>query len=79
MLPHTLRTSEEDGFVRRKAYAEIPPRVEYSLTPRALSLLPCVNILIDWAENNRTAILKDRQIYRAKTIASEKEEGTENL
>lgn len=79
MLTNTLRTLEEDGFVRRKAYAEIPPRVEYSLTPRALSLLPCINILIDWAENNRAAILKDRQSRREKTIASEKEEGTESL
>lgn len=61
MLTVTLRTLEEDGFVKRKVYAEIPPRVEYALTDRAVSLLPHVNSLIDWAKENMDAILKDRK------------------
>lgn len=60
MLTSTLRTLEQDGFVNRTVYAEVPPRVEYSLTPRAYSLLPHVNALIEWAEENMYAILKDR-------------------
>ncbi len=61
MLTHTLRTLETDGFVRRTIYAEVPPRVEYALTERALSFLPYVNALIGWAKDNMSAILKDRQ------------------
>ena len=60
MLTVTLRTLEEDGFVKRKVYAEVPPRVEYSLTKRAISLLPHINDLITWAKNNMDAILTDR-------------------
>lgn len=61
MLTTTLRTLEEDGFVCRKVYAEVPPRVEYNLTPRGLSLLPCIDRLLGWAEENMAAILKDRE------------------
>ena len=60
MLTVTLRTLEKDGFVKRKVYAEVPPRVEYSLTERAISLLPHINDLITWAKNNMDAILTDR-------------------
>ena len=60
MLTSTLRTLEEDGYVNRKVYAEVPPRVEYSLTPRAVTLIPIINDLIDWANNNMAAILHDR-------------------
>lgn len=61
MLTVTLRTLEEDGFVRRQVYAEVPPRVEYSLTDRAISLLPHINSLITWAKDNMDAILVDRE------------------
>lgn len=61
MLTNTLRTLEEDGLVHRKVYAEVPPRVEYALTERALSLLPYLNALIGWAKENMVAILKDRE------------------
>ena len=64
MLSITLKTLEEDGFVKRKVYAEVPPKVEYSLTDRALSLLPCINTLIAWAKENMEAIIKDRKKRR---------------
>ena len=66
MLTMTLRTLEEDGFVKRQVYAEMPPRVEYSLTDRAISLLPHINSLIVWAKENMNAILTDRIHNRKK-------------
>ena len=67
MLTVTLRTLEEDGFVKRQVYAEVPPRVEYSLTDRAISLLPHINSLITWAKDNMKAILVDRENNRLKS------------
>lgn len=63
MLTVTLRTLEEDGFVKRQVYAEVPPRVEYSLTDRAISLLPHIDSLVVWAKENMDAILNDRKYY----------------
>ena len=64
MLTVTLRTLEEDGLVKRKIYAQVPPKVEYSLTDRAMSLLPHINSLISWAQENMNDILDDRKSYR---------------
>ena len=61
MLTSTLRTLEVDGYVNRKVYAEIPPRVEYSLTDRSFSLLPIIDSLISWAVGNMAPILNDRE------------------
>lgn len=61
MLTVTLRTLEEDGYVTRTVYPEVPPRVEYALTARAQSLLPHINALIAWALENRDSIMKDRR------------------
>ena len=60
MLTSTLKSLEVDGYVIRKAYAEVPPRVEYSLTPRAETLIPLIDHLIEWALDNMAVILKDR-------------------
>ena len=57
----TLRTLEDDGYVTRTVYPEVPPRVEYALTGRARSLLPHINALIEWALENIDAIIKDRR------------------
>ena len=43
MLTVTLRTLESDGLIERKVYAEVPPRVEYCLTERGLSLIPHID------------------------------------
>ena len=61
MLTVTLRTLEEDGYVTRTVYPEVPPRVEYALTARAHSLLPHINALIAWALENRPTIMNDRK------------------
>lgn len=66
MLTVTLRTLEEDGFVERTIYPEVPPRVEYTLTRRAHSMLPHVNALLEWAKANMRSILEDRAKSRMK-------------
>lgn len=58
VLTETLKNLEADGLIRRKLYAEIPPRVEYSLTELGQSLIPILNNLISWALDNATYILK---------------------
>lgn len=61
MLTVTLRTLEEDGYVTRKIWPEVPPRVEYALTDRARSLIPHVNSLINWALENMGPVMQDRK------------------
>jgi len=48
MLIQQLRELERDGAVKRTAYAEVPPRVEYSLTPWGLDLCPALDALRSW-------------------------------
>ncbi|HEX4767068.1 MAG TPA: helix-turn-helix domain-containing protein [Lichenihabitans sp.] len=52
MLIQTLRRLERNGFVARRAYAEVPPRVEYSLTPLGASLSEPITALDRWVERN---------------------------
>jgi len=52
VLSETLKNLETDGLISRKIYAEIPPKVEYSLTPLGKSLLPHISALIKWALDN---------------------------
>lgn len=61
VLTSTLRSLEADGFVSRKIYAEVPPRVEYTLTERAQSFIPQAESLIAWAQNNMADIMADRK------------------
>lgn len=49
MLTAQLRELEKDGLVRRTAYAEIPPRVEYELTDDAKRLRPVFEAILAWA------------------------------
>jgi DNA-binding HxlR family transcriptional regulator len=49
MLSRTLAQLDHDGLITRTAYAEVPPRVEYELTPMAAGLIDIVVSLIDWA------------------------------
>lgn len=50
MLTLQLRELEEDGLVARKVYAQVPPRVDYSLTPFGASLEPLLRGMCDWGE-----------------------------
>lgn len=61
MLTMTLRTLEEDGYVTRTIFSEIPPRVEYTLTERAKSLKPILDSLLQWSIDNMDDIMSDRK------------------
>lgn len=64
MLSRTLKRLEQDGFVSRCVYPEVPPRVEYSLTELGLSFLEPMQALIDWADAHHPAIVAARDRYR---------------
>ncbi|HJI32540.1 MAG TPA: helix-turn-helix transcriptional regulator [Lachnospiraceae bacterium] len=51
VLTSNLREMEADALVERKVYAEVPPRVEYSLTALGQSLKPILDSLWAWGEN----------------------------
>lgn len=52
MLTTQLRELENDGIIERIIYAEIPPRVEYFITPKGQSLMPIVDLMRDWGNAN---------------------------
>ncbi|GAB2493201.1 winged helix-turn-helix transcriptional regulator [Nocardiopsis aegyptia] len=52
VLASHLRELVEDGIVHRQDFAEVPPRVEYSLTPRGKSLYDALETLGDWGQAN---------------------------
>ena len=66
MLTATLKTLEADGLVKREAYAEVPPRVEYSLSDKGRSLIPLINNLLTWASENMDGIIASRTHYMLK-------------
>lgn len=51
VLTSNLRSMEEDGLLVRKIYAEVPPRVEYTLTELGYSLKPVIDSMMSWGEN----------------------------
>ena len=55
VLTENLRDLENDGLLNRKVYAEVPPRVEYSLTPTGHSLLPVIEVMAQWGEKYKKA------------------------
>jgi len=58
MLSSTLKRLEEDHLLTRKMYAEIPPKVEYSLTEMGKEILPPIQLMISWAQTHFEEITK---------------------
>ena len=56
VLTAQLRDMEENGLVHREVYAEVPPRVEYSLTELGQSLKPILDAMWNWGEDYKSNI-----------------------
>ena len=69
MLSRTLKRLEQDGFVKRTLFAEIPPRVEYELTELGRSLSDLMRKLDGWVEGNLAEVLKARATFEAREKA----------
>ena len=69
MLSMQLRQLERDGFVSRKVHAEVPPRVEYALTPHGKTLLPLLEEIAKWG---RTFGKKKGTIEKVETAVKKK-------
>jgi DNA-binding HxlR family transcriptional regulator len=69
VLTETLRRLERDGIVTRTAFPEIPPRVEYALTPLGRSLEQPIRAISDWAEENMPTVTRARESYDRATAA----------
>lgn len=65
VLSSTLRTLEADGLIDRKVYAQVPPKVEYSLTDTGKSLIPLIRQLTEWAQANMQNVLTHRRRYES--------------
>jgi DNA-binding HxlR family transcriptional regulator len=62
MLTLTLKHLVQNGLVSRTAYAEVPPRVEYEVTPLGRTLVPLVIALAEWAIEHRDEINASRGV-----------------
>ena len=66
MLKATVRNLERDGMLTRHVYAEVPPRVEYQLTPLGRGLTEPVLSLVSWLQSNWPAIRSARDRFDAR-------------
>lgn len=62
VLTSNLRMMEKQGLLTRKVYAEVPPRVEYTLTETGYSLKPVLDAMTDWGTNYKKLFNEKLQI-----------------
>jgi DNA-binding HxlR family transcriptional regulator len=67
VLTYTLRGMERDGLLTRTVFAEVPPRVEYELTPLGHSLRPVVKPISTWAREHVDEILSSRKAHDTRS------------
>src|SRR5690242_19353273 len=67
MLTQTLRDLERDGLVVRTVYPEIPPRVEYALTPLGQTLCGPIHALGDWAKQHHAEVKRAQAMFDARS------------
>src|SRR5258705_5752530 len=70
MLTATVRSLERDGLLTRHVYAEVPPRVEYELTPLGRGLTEPVLGLVSWLQSNWPVIRSARDRFDARKKAT---------
>ncbi len=58
MLVNQLRELEEDNIIERTIFPEIPPRVEYKVTPYGMPLMPVIGVMQDWGIKDFKKALK---------------------
>jgi DNA-binding HxlR family transcriptional regulator len=84
MLSLQLRSLENDGIVGRTIYPEVPPRVEYFLTPKGKTLIPMLNAMASWGRTQSEKhgelleVLRDRsgkKIIGVETKAASRKRG----
>ncbi len=68
MLTQTLRALERDGLIERHDFREVPPRVEYSLSPLGASLIDVIAQISDWGQANFTDVEAARERYDAEVL-----------
>ncbi len=61
VLTDSLRSMEEDGLVTRTVYPEVPPRVEYSLSPLGESMRPIIQAMEQWGAHYKAAKAREQQ------------------
>ncbi len=66
VLTTTLRDLERDGFVSREVFAEVPPRVEYELTPLGIDMLEPIERVVEWMRANWPSIEASRARFDAR-------------
>ncbi|BCZ45995.1 transcriptional regulator [Clostridium gelidum] len=59
VLNQSLKQLEEDELISKKIYAEMPPKVEYSLTKKGEELVPALKIIEEWSERNFSIVKED--------------------
>jgi DNA-binding HxlR family transcriptional regulator len=67
MLTQTLRSLERDGLISRTVYAEVPPRVEYSLTPLGKTLCAPLAAIRQWAEDYIDEVTNAQKLYDTRS------------
>jgi DNA-binding HxlR family transcriptional regulator len=70
MLTATVRNLERDGLLTRHIYPEIPPRVEYELTPLGVGLMDPVRGLVEWLQSHWPAIRAARDTFDGRDEAA---------
>ncbi len=65
MLTQQLREMEENGIVFRQVYAQVPPKVEYSLTPLGRSLRPILDAMHEWGVKHLNEKTRNRREHKA--------------
>jgi DNA-binding HxlR family transcriptional regulator len=79
MLTQTLRGLERDGLIARMVYPEVPPRVEYKITPLGNTLVGLLAALRDWSETHMDEVLQAQRDYDQAQQAASNPEATSGV